>query len=125
VRILDTLYFYVLELNLEENGPMEYSWWCSVVLDYLMMCKFIKPQDKIYVDLRGVIITTVWYIWCIRRQKVHGKMVQPANQLVLNIQTLVTNFNCAECPRKNRREITWMKAWEGFVPVNVDTTFNQ
>jgi hypothetical protein len=92
----------------------------SAVIDYLMLCKFIKPQEKIYANLREVIITTAWYIWWIRRQKVHGEMVQPVNQLVLNIQTLVTNFVRAACPRKKGRESTWRKAREGFVSVNVD-----
>jgi hypothetical protein len=53
----------------------------SAILDNLMMCKFINPLDKNYADLREVIITTAWYIWWIRRQKVHGETVQPVNQL--------------------------------------------
>jgi hypothetical protein len=38
----------------------------SAVIDYLMLCKFIKPQEKIYANLREVIIMTAWYIWWIR-----------------------------------------------------------
>jgi hypothetical protein len=48
----------------------------SVVLEYLIRGKFRNIQERSYADLKELIITTEWYIWWMRPQKVNGKTMR-------------------------------------------------
>jgi hypothetical protein len=49
---------------------------CATVLEYLIKGKFPKPHDMDHAKLE-VFITSAWYIWWIRRQKIMAKRSNP------------------------------------------------
>jgi hypothetical protein len=80
--------------------------------------------DRSRTDIHEVILTTTWYIWWIRRQKVHGENVQAISQAVMSIQVLVANFTRARVHAAKGRTSKWCRAPDGFVTINVDAGYD-
>jgi hypothetical protein len=47
----------------------------SLVLDYLMLGKFMHEAERKFDNFKVIFITTTWYIWWIRCHKLHGEPV--------------------------------------------------
>jgi hypothetical protein len=59
---------------MEESCALDRSG--SSVLDYLILGRFMQQVERNFENFKEIIITIVWYIWWIRRKKVHGEPVK-------------------------------------------------
>lgn len=81
-------------------------------------------MDRSRTDIREVILTTSWYIWWIRRQRVHGDKVREISHTTMSIQVLVPNFTRAAVHAAKGRPSKWCRAPDGFVTINVDAGYD-
>jgi hypothetical protein len=68
-------------------------------------------------------MATAWYIWTIRRQKVHVVPLQTLIQSMMSINVFVTNFVRAANLNDKKNNSSWTKSKEGSVTPNVDARF--
>jgi hypothetical protein len=58
----------------------------SVHTSCSLLCQIEAVESSV------VILTTKWYIWWIRRQKIYGEPIQTLVQLVTSVKVCVANF---------------------------------
>jgi hypothetical protein len=75
----------------------------SVVLNFLIMAKFIKKLVKVFEIFREIFTITAWYIWWIRRQKVQSETIQTLPQMAMSIQVLTVYFVRAFKPKQTQK----------------------
>jgi ribonuclease HI len=81
-------------------------------------------ESELELGRAELILTGCWYIWCQRRQLVHGEKIQNPSRSAMSIAAITTNYFIAS---KKGAVINqgWRKPSRGYLMINIDGAFDE
>jgi hypothetical protein len=78
---------------------------------------------RLMINVREMIAVACWYIWWIRRRRIHDEPVPPVKYRATSILGLTANFikSCYHCAAPSGAK--WVRPLSNHVKLNVDATF--
>jgi ribonuclease HI len=95
----------------------------SAALEYILRDSDHPFPGITDIGLKEAIVVSCWYIWWMRRQRVHGEQVPPPYKCKMSILGIALNARSRKSTPTGEEKVQWSKPETRFLKLNVDAAF--